>query len=152
MIAIIWAPQIGKFEKLWDYLQMTLAWFCPPIVALFVMGLFFKRVNTKGALAGIIIGGSLTVFLILIRALSIEIELGNFLYVAFLHFVISYAAILLFSMSGVGKSEAELANVVWTSQEFNKETLELKQLPWYKNYRIQAMILVLLVILILLKY
>jgi len=30
IIAVIWAPQIGSFEKLWDYLQNTLAWFCPP--------------------------------------------------------------------------------------------------------------------------
>ena len=64
IIAILWAPQIGHFEKLWDYLQNTLAWFCPPIVALFVMGLFSKKANNMGAIASIVVGFSITVFLI----------------------------------------------------------------------------------------
>jgi len=152
IIAIIWAPQIGNFEKLWDYLQMTLAWFCPPIVALFVMGLFVRRVNNKGAIAGIIIGFTLTVFVILMRMFMPDVNLGNFLYVAFWHFIIVCGTIFAFSLSGVNKSEAELAKVVWTTAEYNNETVELKDLPWYKNYRVQSLLLIILVIIILFIY
>jgi len=152
IIAILWAPQIGSFEKLWDYLQMTLAWFCPPIVALFVMGLFVKMVNNKGAIAGIVVGFSLTVLLIYIRMTNPELVALNFLYVAFLHFIIVCSVILIFSLSGVNKAKAELAKVVWTPAEFQSETLELKSLPWYKNYRIQSLLLILLVLIILFAY
>jgi len=152
VIAIFWAPQIGNFEKLWDYLQNTLAWFCPPIVALFVMGLFFKRVNNLGAIASIIVGFSITASLIGMKLTSSTIELPNFLYVGFWHFVICCAVLMGFSLFGETKSETELARVVWTSADLREETISLKDLPWYQNYRYQGLGLVLMVIIILLMY
>ncbi|MBT8231383.1 MAG: sodium/solute symporter, partial [Saprospiraceae bacterium] len=157
LIAIFWAPQIGNFEKLWDYLQQTLGWFCPPIVALFVMGLFTKHSNDNGAKAGILIGGGLTLAIILFAVLSPgykfnSVYLDNFLYVAFWHFIITCVVIYLGSFTGVNKPAAALAKVVWTRDEFNRETIELKQLSWYKNYRIQALLLIVLVVLIMIIY
>ncbi len=152
IIAILWAPQIGNFTKLWDYLQNTLAWFCPPIVALFVMGLFMKRVNTAGAIATIIVGTLITVWLIGLQAVGSTLELPNFLYVAFWHFIICCAAMLIFSFMGKRKPESELAQLVWTSEEIRNESLALKDYPWYKNYRYQALGLIIVLIIILLAY
>lgn len=152
VIAIIWAPQIGKFEKLWDYLQNTLAWFCPPIVALFVMGLFSKRSNNTGAVLSIILGSLITFFLIGIDLFKLDIELGNFLYVAFIHFVISCSAIFIGSFFGEHKPESELAKVVWTPQELRNETVQLRDLPWYKNYRVHGAFLVIVIIIIAIIY
>ena len=152
VIAIIWAPQIGKFSKLWDYLQNTLAWFCPPIVALFVMGLFFRRINNRGAIASIVVGSSITIWLIGLKMVGSTLELPNFLYVAFLHFVICCVVLFVFSLFGQNKPESELAKVVWTKDNFQQETLSLKEVPWYKNYRIQALALIALTLLILLAY
>ncbi len=149
VIAIVWAPQIGNFEKLWDYLQNTLAWFCPPVVALFVMGLFTKKSNNLGALASIVVGFSLTVLLIGLKMYAPEYKLGNFLYVATVHFLICCLVLYIFSLFGTAKPEAELAKVVWTSEEIKNETISLRELPWYKNYRIQAVALIILVIIIL---
>jgi len=152
IIAILWAPQIGSFEKLWDYLQNTLAWFCPPIVALFVMGLFSKKVNNAGAISCIVIGSAITIWLISLKAMNSTIELPNFLYVAFLHFLICCVAIIIGSSFGTAKSDAELAKVIWTPAEFSNETIELRELAWYKNYRYQALALLLLVTVILFVY
>lgn len=152
VIAILWAPFIGEFPKLWDYLQNTLAWFCPPVVALFVMGLFTKRVNNAGAIACIVVGSIITGGLIGNQLTGSTIALPNFLYTAFIHFLICCVALLLGSLAGEGKPEAELAQVIWTPQELRNETIELKSLPWYKNYRYQAIALVLLVIVILFSY
>jgi hypothetical protein len=55
-------------------------------------------------------------------------------------------------MFGANKPDAELAQVIWTSQEIKNETIELRDLPWYKNYRYQALALVITVIIILLVY
>ena len=152
MIAILWAPQIGQFEKLWDYLQNTLAWFCPPVVALFVMGLFFKGTNNVGAIASIIVGFSITVWLISLKAIGSTLELPNFLYVAFIHFLICAAVLLIGSYFGSHKSESELAQLVWTKDNYKNETASLKELPWFKNYRIQAVLLIVLTTIILLVY
>lgn len=152
IIAILWAPQIGNFSKLWDYLQNTLAWFCPPIVALFVMGLFTKHVNNAGAIVSIIVGFTLTSVLIGLKAVGSTIELPNFLYVAFIHFLICCACLYIFSFMGQSKTEAELAKVIWTKKNYTDESLTLKDMAWYKNYRIQGLLLVILVTIILIIY
>jgi SSS family solute:Na+ symporter len=152
VLAILWAPQIRHFEKLWDYLQNTLAWFCPPIVALFVMGIFSKRVNNNGALVSILIGFLITAGLILARLLDLDGDLPNFLYVATLHFLICCLALWLFSARGTHKSKATLADLVWTPQEFTRETLALRSEPVWQNYRYQGIALIIAVIVILLIY
>jgi SSS family solute:Na+ symporter len=152
IIAIIWAPNIGNFEKLWDYLQNTLAWFCPPIVALFVMGLFTKRVNNTGAIASIIVGFTITAVLIGIDIAGVKESLPSFLYVAFLHFLVCCGVLVAGSYFGSHKPESELARLVWTPNEFRNETRELSDTPWYTNYRLHALILLIVVLIILLIY
>ncbi len=151
-LAILWAPQIRHFEKLWDYLQNTLAWFCPPIVALFVMGIFSKKANNNGALASIIIGFLITAALIVARALDIDSALPNFLYVATAHFLICCLALWAFSSKGAHKSVEELANVVWTKKEFEEETIALRAEPVWYNYRYHGIALLVAVVIILLVY
>ncbi len=152
IIAIIWAPQIGTFEKLWDYLQNTLAWFCPPIVALFVMGLFVRKSNNTGAIASIIVGFSITAVLIGFKISQSSFQLPHFLYLAFWHFSICCIILYVFSWLGTPKPDTELAQIVWNKDEFRKETIDLRQIAWYKNYRYQAIMLIVLVVLILSLY
>ncbi len=152
ILAVVWAPQIGNFTKLWDYLQQTLAWFSPPVVALFVFGLFSKRVNTAGAISCIVVGLAITIFLILNQALGLEIQLPNFLYVAGIHFALSSIALILGSYLTAQPSSNQLESTIWTVEEFQKESISLKELPWYQNYRYQAIGLIVLVIIILAYY
>ncbi len=51
ILSAIWAPQIDKFPTLWEYLQNALSYIAPPIVALYVIGVFWKRANHKGAVS-----------------------------------------------------------------------------------------------------
>ena len=151
IIAVAWAPQIGNFEKLWDYLQNTLAWFCPPVVALFVMGLFSKRINNTGAIWSIVIGLAITIILITSTVLGNTWQ-PHFLYMAGIHFGICCLVLLIGSKFGVQKDEALLAQLVWTDATYKAESAELANLAWYKNYRYQAVALVIMVIIILIAY
>jgi SSS family solute:Na+ symporter len=56
VIAVLWAPQLAHFPSLWQYLQAVLAYTVPPIVALFVVGLFWRGANAAGAVATLLIG------------------------------------------------------------------------------------------------
>jgi len=152
IIAVIWAPQIGSFEKLWDYLQNTLAWFCPPVVALFVMGIFFKNVNNRGALLSIAFGLIITIVLITMEISGLSDSLPNFLYVAGIHFGICCLLLFIGSLVGTRKPEAELAQLVWTTESFKEDAISLKALPWYKNYIYQSIGLILILIIILIVY
>lgn len=149
IIATAWAPQIVHFEKLWDYLQQALSWFCPPVLALFITGLFWKGANSRGALWGIIIGTAISVVSIVFNKAD---WMPHFLYMTGIHFAISCLAIIIGSMTSTGKTAAQLSDVVWTPAEYHAETEELKAYPWYKNYRYQGLGLVILVIIILLMY
>ena len=44
-LAILWAPQILRFPDLWTYLQQMLAYLAPPVLACFLVGVFWKRAN-----------------------------------------------------------------------------------------------------------
>jgi solute:Na+ symporter, SSS family len=151
VIAVLWAPRIGNFPKLWDYLQQTLAWFSPPVVALFVMGIFFKRTNEQGAMASVAVGLIITVLLILNESFGFTI-LPHFLYVAGIHFAICitvmYGVSLQFAPPEALKTEA----TVYTLTEFKNEGKELQVLPWYKNYRYQSVFLLICLMIILFIY
>ena len=44
--------------------------------------------------------------------------------------------------------EDQLRNYVWRKEIFTSETAELRDLPWYKNYRILAVLLLILTFLV----
>ncbi len=149
VIATIWAPQIVHFDKLWDYLQQALSWFCPPIIALFVVGLFWKGANNRGSYWAIAIGSVITVLSIVFNDADWK---PHFLYMTGIHFAICCIAMVIGSLTGYNKTKEELGDTVWSAEEFRQETVALSKLPWYYNYRIHGLILVAIVIVILLIY
>ncbi len=56
VLAVVWTPQISRFPTLWQYLQSILSYLTPPVVAVFLLGLFWPRANRAGALAGLVVG------------------------------------------------------------------------------------------------
>ena len=58
VMGIIWIPVMQRVSQggLYRYLQDVQSYLGPPITAVFLLGLFFKRINGKGAVAGLAIG------------------------------------------------------------------------------------------------
>lgn len=56
VLAASWAPQIAQFPTLWQYLQSILAYVTPPVVAVFLLGLFWRRGNGTGAVTTFVVG------------------------------------------------------------------------------------------------
>jgi len=150
VLSIFWAPQIAHFEKLWDYLQNTLAWFCPPIVALFATGLFTHRATTRGAYAGIGVGLLITLTLILNQVFAWNLPLPHFLYTATIHFAACIAAILV--ASGGQVDQRQMTDLVWTKAAFAAAQNENRALPWWQHYQVQGALLLALVTIILIIY
>ena len=74
VIGIIWIPIMANISGvLYEYLQSVQAYIAPPITAVFLMGIFHKRVNATGAFATLVMG-------IIMAFLRITLELikGNF--------------------------------------------------------------------------
>lgn len=146
VLSALWAPQIMKFPSLWSYLQNILAFISPPIVACFLTGLFWKRANGHGAFAALMVGfviGFVGIFL-KIAGISTWLTTIHFLYLAPMLLTLCIFVIVVVSLLTAPPSDEKVKNFVWTKSFFNAETQELKVVPWYKNYRIQSGILLVL--------
>jgi SSS family solute:Na+ symporter len=58
VLGLLWIPIMPLIAKggLYKYLQSVQGYLAPPITAVFLLGLFCKRINAKGAVAGLVIG------------------------------------------------------------------------------------------------
>jgi SSS family solute:Na+ symporter len=139
-VAALWAPQIEQFGSVVKYFQQLLAYMAPPVVAVFLAGLFWKRASASAAFTALLTGLTFAVLLLLFRDKT-PLAGWNFLYVAPLLFVVSLA--ILFGVSLVTPAPARevVERYVWTPAFFRNETAGLADVPWYKNYRIQSLLL-----------
>ncbi|XP_066547990.1 sodium/glucose cotransporter 4 isoform X2 [Amia ocellicauda] len=57
-VSILWIPiiQTSNSGQLFDYIQSITSYLAPPITALFIMAVFWKRVNEPGAFWGLMVG------------------------------------------------------------------------------------------------
>ena len=103
LLGLLWIPFIGILsdDRMYVYLQSVQAYLSPPIAAIFLFGIFWKRVNGKGALASLLTGLLLGAFRLVIEIQN-KIEpisnrfLHNIASINFLHF-----AIFLFIFSSI---------------------------------------------------
>ena len=148
LVAILWAPQIARFETLWEYLQSVLAYTTPPIVATFVGGIFWARANRHGAFATLLLGvGIGAVFFILNEIVGVfRIQ---FLYAAGVSLVASVLVLVAVSLATAPPPTEKVEELTWHVGYWHAETEELKELPWWQNYRYHAGLLVLCTVVIL---
>jgi len=140
-IAIFWAPQIQYFPSLWTYLQSILSYTTPPIVAIFLVGIFWPQANRHGAFATFILGIGLGVF----GFFTIEIA-GfariHFLYSAAILFVMSIIIMVVGSKITAPDDPEKIKDLVWNKKLWHEETVELQSVPAWKNYRYLAALLI----------
>lgn len=151
ILASIWVPFIEQVsDSLWGYLQLVIAFTCPPVVSAFLLGLFWKRANGNGAFISLLVGGACAVFMILSVSFDIVPELNDlhFLMKANVLFVISLVTHIIVSLATGLPDEQQVADYTYRKELFTEETEELKALPWYKNYRYLSILLLILTVIV----
>lgn len=141
VLAVAWAPQIDRFASLWQYLQAVLAYAVPPVCALFLVGLFWRGANARGAMAAILAGlaGGAAMFYWNVMAAQ---PLGlHFLLVAPLLFVLSGVTMIVASLTAPAPAAAQVDALLWTPAAYRAETESMQGLPWWQNYRVQSLLL-----------
>jgi SSS family solute:Na+ symporter len=139
VFAVLWTPQISRFPTLWQYLQSILSYLTPPVVAVFLLGLFWRRANAAGALAGIAVGVPLGVVGWGVVEWLGLIEL-QFLYAATVMFVTGLALVVGVSLLTPAPPAREVERHLWRRQDAEVPAGR----PWKKDYRLQAVLLLLL--------
>ena len=123
MFGILWIPLMKNISgTLYQYLQSVQSYLAPPIAAVFLLGIFSKRINAKAAIITLITG-------FVIGALRIALELYkdnlsgilysfatlNFLYFCIYLFVFSIGLLIIISLSTEKPSETQLNGLTYAT-------------------------------------
>lgn len=105
-LALLWIPLMGRISSnLWIYLQSVSAYISPPIAAVFLFGITWRRANGQGALASLLTGfvlGAVRFALEVVYAGQMPGgALGWFVGINFLHFAILMFVICVFVLVAV---------------------------------------------------
>ena len=143
IIAAIWAPMIQYFGGIWVYLQQMYAIFVPPIVVLFLVGVFDKKGNANGAYLTLILGTILGIIIFILQQFGI----WNIHFTINAGIVVALSAIVFILSS---RMFAPPTNEIIENFTFHKRLLDQDNDVnyWYQNYKIWSGLLLLLIILI----
>jgi SSS family solute:Na+ symporter len=77
LVGLLWIPVIQGSRGLYEYLQGVQGYLAPPIFTVFFLGVFWKRLNAKGALAALITGFTLGAFRLAVDT-PVSLGLGGY--------------------------------------------------------------------------
>ncbi|EMI57228.1 sodium:solute symporter [Rhodopirellula sallentina] len=122
---LIWIPIMKAMAGggIYKYLQGVQSYLAPPITAVFLLGLFWRRVNATGAFWGLIIGFVLGMGKLTVEAVttSLEVQSGiwkdiadfNFLYYSGVLLLISVAIVVGLSLLTESPGEEKTNGITW---------------------------------------
>jgi SSS family solute:Na+ symporter len=128
VFGILWIPIMPMVSQggLYQYLQSVQGYLAPPITAVFLLGLFCKRINARGALTGLTAGFVLGMLKLVIQALvggkiisepAFLVWFGefNFLYYSGLLFGVSVVIVIVASLTSPQQSDEELTGLTYSA-------------------------------------
>ncbi|MDX2045845.1 MAG: sodium:solute symporter [Chitinophagaceae bacterium] len=81
ILGIAWIPIMQNISGvLYEYLQSVQSYIAPPITAVFLLGIFHKRINSKGAMATLVAGLVVAVARIILELSRNTLDPGGILY------------------------------------------------------------------------
>ncbi len=138
LLAMAWAPQIARFSSLFNYLQQVLAYSVSPVVAVLVLGVFWRGATANGAVAALL-GGLLAGALLFYLNVVTPLLHLQFLYVPLILFVLSVVLLVVVSRRGVRRGDIEA--LLWNAA--GQEASSAAPVRWYGGFRLQALLLLL---------
>ncbi|HBB54815.1 MAG TPA: sodium transporter [Hyphomonadaceae bacterium] len=134
-LAVLWAPQIANFDSLFKYLQQVLSYTVGPIVALFIVGSFWRRANGPGAFWALMTGfaSSVGLFVVIVGTGAVKL---HFLYVAPILAVITTIALVVVSLMTPAPTLAQVEPLLW-----RREARRADEPQGLADYRWQAIAL-----------
>lgn len=140
LLGLLWIPFIGLLSdnRMYVYLQSVQAYISPPIAACFLFGIFWKRVNGKGAisalLTGLVLGGIRLILEIQNKISPLSNDLlrfaasVNFLHFAIFLFIVCSGALIFVSLATEIPAGTKLEKLVISSGDINYKA----DLKWRK--------------------
>ncbi|MDR1680318.1 MAG: sodium:solute symporter [Prevotellaceae bacterium] len=139
LIAALWAPQIGQFGSLLKYYQEMLSYVAPPVVAVFIIGVFNKRATGQGAFIGLVGGFVMAIGLLLFK--NTLFGDMHFLFIVPILFLFCLILTYVSSLFSAPVPVEKITDTTFSSRDFITEYNQLKNGKWYKNYLLWAAVL-----------
>jgi solute:Na+ symporter, SSS family len=139
-LAVLWAPQIAQLPSLWQYLQSVLAYVVPPVVALFLVGLFWRRASATAANATFALGTLAGVAVFLLNVV-LHVTHIHFLYVAPGLFAFDVAILVGTSLRWPAPPSADVDALHWSRATYAADTARRGTTPMWRDYRFQSIVL-----------
>jgi SSS family solute:Na+ symporter len=120
LLGLAWIPMMKLISgQLYHYLQSVQAYISPPIAAVFLLGVFWRRVNASGAIASLLCGFVLGSTRLALELYKPHLRPGllywysdiNFLHFAILLFVVCCAVLVLVSLLAPASPERMLGGL-----------------------------------------
>ena len=124
LLGMAWIPLMDKIDSgLYNYLQSVQSYLAPPIAAVFLLGVFFKRLNGKGAYTAMVIGFILGVLKLTFQMFKEELPSGflyefatiNFLYFCIYLFLLSVVIMVVVSLLTPKPSAAQIEGLTFST-------------------------------------
>ncbi len=81
VLGIAWIPIMQNISGvLYEYLQSVQSYIAPPIAAVFLLGIFFRRINSQGAIATLMVGLAIAILRLIFELSKGRLEPGSVLH------------------------------------------------------------------------
>ncbi|MEP6950615.1 MAG: sodium:solute symporter [Ginsengibacter sp.] len=123
LLGMAWIPLMGRISgTLYQYLQSVQSYLAPPIAAVFLLGVFFKRLNGAGAFAAMVIGFiigfaklALELFQTSLTGVLHDFATINFLYFCIYLFLFSIAVMVIVSLLTPKPAEEQIQGLTFAT-------------------------------------
>ena len=157
---ILWIPlmKVVSSGGLYTYLQSVQAYIAPPIAAVFLLGLFWRRINATGALAALVGGFSAGMIRLGLEINKVNLSEGiwlsiadlNFLYFAIFSFLSCIAILVVVSVLTPEPDYKKLEGLTYGTT-LSKD-IEVSKNSWTNIDVVNSAVIVAIVLLILLYF
>ena len=147
IVAALWAPAIREFPGLWNYIQSMLSFLVPPVVAVFLLAVFWPRMGRHSAFITLV-GGHVLSFGVFLLWITDTVGLHFTIIAGILTglcLVLAVGAALAFDEV---QAEAKVAGLTWR----NRTIEPAEDLPWFKDYRYQSVVVLSLTVVLLIIF
>ncbi|HXG92530.1 MAG TPA: sodium:solute symporter [Blastocatellia bacterium] len=124
LLGLAWIPFMGRIsDQLYVYLQSVQAYISPPIAAVFLLGVFWKRINGQGAIVSLLVGFALGAIRFIYEVAYPKGEglsgvlhsyvTMNFLHFAVMMFVVCVIVLIVVSLMTPAPERRKVAGLTW---------------------------------------
>jgi SSS family solute:Na+ symporter len=143
--AIIWSPFVGHYDSIFQGIASVISYFAPPITAVFVFGILWRRASDKAAIMTLGIGSLMGLVVFLVDWFKDKAWLKQyiewkvpFLMASFYLFLLCSAILVTVSLIRPHKHNTESESLVWSNP---LESLRSEAWKGIGNYKLLALLL-----------